>query len=380
MDEKAGYRGYDLWIQKGAIGTHLINTWQDNAVKVVAKNPLKKDTWQHVAMVYDGSGKETGVKLYVDGVVEPHNVEANNLTATIKTGVPFRIGGRYGNAKGKGEVSDIRLFDRALSPSEVASLKDSGDVLSGLLAMPPEKLTEAHKRAITDAYLVSTKDVPFAELVAARAAVDAEVAKVEGARKKVNTMIMGDRPEANRRVTYILDRGQYDLPLKDQPVEPGVPAALPPLPKDAPPNRLGMAQWLVSKDHPLTARVAVNRYWAMLFGPWAGGVGDGFREPGRGAEPPGAAGLAGGGFCGERVGYQALDTADGDLGDLPAWPRGFRRICGSATRRTGWLARGSRFRLQGEFIRDGALAVSGLLVEEIGGPLGEALPADGDLE
>ena len=79
-----------------------------------------------------------------------------------------------------------------------------------------------------------------------------------------STMIMADQP--GERETFVLTRGQYDLPDKSQKVEPGVPKVLPPLPEDAPKNRLALARWLVSPQHPLTARVAVNGYWQRYFG------------------------------------------------------------------------------------------------------------------
>src|SRR5207245_961542 len=66
------------------------------------------------------------------------------------------------------------------------------------------------------------------------------------------------------RDTYILRRGDYRN--KVEKVSAGVPSILPPLPKDAPASRLGLAEWLVDPSHPLTARVAVNRYWQMCFG------------------------------------------------------------------------------------------------------------------
>src|SRR5207244_4341802 len=75
-------------------------------------------------------------------------------------------------------------------------------------------------------------------------------------------MVMQEMPQP--RDTFILTRGQYDK--KGEKVMAGTPASLPPLPKDAPRNRLGLAKWLVDPNHPLTARVTVNRYWQMLFG------------------------------------------------------------------------------------------------------------------
>jgi len=169
------------------------------------------------------------------------------------------------------------------------------------------------------------------------------------------------------RMTYILDRGNYASPKKDQAVQPGVPAVLLPLAKNAPPNRLGMAQWLVQPGHPLTSRVTVNRYWYMLFGTGIVKTVEDFGAQGDWPSHP------------DLLDWLAVDFVQG------GWDvkRMFKQMAMSATYRQSsrvtredWrrdpqnrlLARGPRFRLQGEFVRDNALAASGLLVGTIGGP------------
>ena len=179
------------------------------------------------------------------------------------------------------------------------------------------------------------------------------------------SMIMEDNRD-KPRVTYILNRGQYDQPKKDQPVSPGLPASLPPLPEDASANRLGLAQWLTQPNHPLTARVAVNRYWAMLFGEGiVRTIGD-FGSQGAWPSHP------------DLIDWLAVDFVES------GWnvKRMLRQMVTSATYRQSsritpasqqhdpenrLLAHGPRFRLQGELIRDQALAISGLLVEQVGG-------------
>ena len=189
------------------------------------------------------------------------------------------------------------------------------------------------------------------------------VAEIEKSIPK--TLIMRDMPKP--RDAYVLVRGEYDKPDKNRKVTPGVPAALPPLPKDAAPNRLALARWLVDRAHPLTARVIVNRYWQRCFG----------------------------------TGIVRTAEDFGVQGDLPTHPRlldwlavefiesGWdikrmqKLLVMSATYRQSsrvtdeayaadpdnrLLARGPRFRLDAEAIRDGALAVGGLLVPRIGGP------------
>ena len=80
----------------------------------------------------------------------------------------------------------------------------------------------------------------------------------------VTVMTMGDL--AKPRKTYVLSRGHYASPKKEEEISPGIPAVLPSLPEGAPARRLGLAKWIADDDHPLTARVAVNRYWSMIFG------------------------------------------------------------------------------------------------------------------
>ncbi len=177
-------------------------------------------------------------------------------------------------------------------------------------------------------------------------------------------MVMQD--VGKMRPTFVLERGNYASPNKERGVQPGVPAALPPLPEGAPANRLGLAQWLVRKDHPLTARVAVNRYWYQFFGT---GIVKTIEDFGAQGEWPSHPAL---------LDWLAVDFVESGW-DIK---RMIRQLVTSATYRQSsastaklqdvdpenrLLARGPRFRLQGEFIRDVALASSGLLVPKVGG-------------
>jgi hypothetical protein len=167
------------------------------------------------------------------------------------------------------------------------------------------------------------------------------------------------------RETVILGRGDYRN--RGEKVEPGVPAVLPPLPKDAPLNRLSLAKWLVSPTHPLTARVAVNRYWQMYFG---NGIVKTAQDFGAQGDPPSHPELL------DWLATEFIRTG----WDVRAMQR---LIVTSSTYRQSsratqqliekdpdnrLLARGPRFRLPAEMIRDNALAASGLLKERVGGP------------
>jgi len=176
-------------------------------------------------------------------------------------------------------------------------------------------------------------------------------------------MVMRDR--ATPRPTFVLARGAYDAPGEQ--VTPGTPHSLGDLPKGFPQNRLGLARWLLAPSHPLTARVMVNRYWALLFGQGIVATPADFGSQGRLPTHP--------------LLLDWLATTFVQSGwDLKALQK---RIVTSATYRQSsvtdaktlardpsneWLARGRSYRLAAEQIRDGALAASGLMAGTIGGP------------
>ena len=172
---------------------------------------------------------------------------------------------------------------------------------------------------------------------------------------------------AKPRDTFVLARGDYRN--QTEKVQPGVPAMLPPLPKEvAPPHRLALAKWLVDPAHPLTARVAVNRFWQMYFGTGIVKTQEDFGVQGEPPVHPGAARLAGDRVHPHRLGHARDAAADRHLGDLSAVVEGDSPRCSRKIPRTGcWRAR-RVMRLPAEMIRDTALAVSGLLNGEIGGP------------
>ncbi|MHB8899546.1 MAG: PSD1 and planctomycete cytochrome C domain-containing protein, partial [Thermoguttaceae bacterium] len=188
--------------------------------------------------------------------------------------------------------------------------------------------------------------------------------KAESLEKEIPaTLVSEELPQP--RPAHVMKRGQYDQP--GELVERNVPAVLPPFPADAPRNRLGLAQWLVGKDNPLPARVAVNRYWQRYFGVGLVKTSDDFGSQGEQPSHP------------ELLDWLAVDF------QRSGWDvkRFQRLIVTSATYRQSskaeparyaadpenrLLARGPRFRLDAETIRDNALAVSGLLAGPIGGP------------
>jgi len=167
------------------------------------------------------------------------------------------------------------------------------------------------------------------------------------------------------RETFILHRGDYSQPTEK--VTAGIPAALPPLPDGATGDRLGLAEWLTMPEHPLTARVAVNRFWTIFFGAGIVATAADFGAQGEWPSHP------------ELLDWLAVDFVRSGW-DVKALVR--RIVLSQTYRRSSaatpealerdpanrLLARGPRFRLPAEFIRDSALHISGLLVPRVGGP------------
>ena len=370
MSDKEGHRGFDLLLSAGQIQVHLIHKWPENAIKVASTEKLANDRWQHVMVTYDGSSQARGVKIYVDGALWGGTAERDNLTDSIRTDVPLYLGRRNPGSPFLGELDDIRLYARELTADETTTLADQTGI-EPILAKSQAERTEGEIESLRG-YFLTHQDKLYAQLeieLAEMKAREAAAAKPRG-----NVMVMGDVAEP--RMTYILGRGNYASPLKDRPVELGVPAALPPLPADAPANRLGLARWLVAPEHPLTARVAVNRYWMMLFGTGLVQSAEDFGSQGEWPSHP------------ELLDWLAVDFMES------GWDvkRMIKQLVMSAVYRQSsrvtdelyqrdpanrLLARGPRFRLQGEFIRDTALAASGLLVGGIGGPSVKPYQPDG---
>ncbi|HIG83869.1 MAG TPA: DUF1553 domain-containing protein [Verrucomicrobia bacterium] len=366
MDEDNSFRGYDLWVQGRAVGTHIISKWPVNALKVVSDKPLAENKWQHVAVTYDGSSKASGVKIYIDGQLAGNKVEQDSLKDSIITKTPFKLGSRSKSANFNGEVDELRIYDKALSEDEVKRL--GGDPIKSILATSKKERTKEQKMALLNFYL-NNNDPKYKELAKIKEALLKKKAGIS-TNSKVTSMIMQDNPEGKTRLTFILNRGQYDQPIKKgkgAEIKPGVPSILPELDDNAPKNRLSLAKWMTDPSHPLTARVAVNRYWALFFGR---GIVKTSSDFGNQGSPP--------------THPKLLDWLANDFVEN-GWniKRTVRQIVTSATYRQQahilpdsygkdpqnlLLARSSRFRLQGEFIRDSALSVSSLLVESVGGP------------
>ena len=384
-DDVNSLRGFNLMIRKGKAVAHLIHKWNSNAIQVTTKSSISRGRWQHLMVTYDGSGKASGVKIYRNGRLESVDVRYDSLQGTIKTDQPLRIGRRSTSAPFVGWIDDVRIYDRKLSEDDVHRLA-TGQLVRALVSTPTEERTVNQQEMLREFYLAAHLSSKFQQAHAKATMLRKQVQELE--RSAPTTMVMQEMSEP--RETFLLERGQYDQ--HGEKVVGGVPACLPPIGAEVPANRLGLARWLVDPAHPLTARVTVNRFWQRYFGT---GIVKSVADFGSQGEWPSHPDL---------LDWLAIEFIESgwDVKHLQ------RLIVTSATYRQSskvgqsgkpnlqqidpenrLLARGPRHRLDAEVVRDGALAISGLLVERIGGasvkpyqPAGlwEAVTYDGELQ
>ena len=357
--EKA--KGYGLYLVEGKLRFELTHRHTDLSMRIVSNKPLPLNRWQHVALTYTAERPSSrGAKFFVDGEPFPFEVEWDDLKWPSSYAFPLRLGAGGGRSSYQGRLDELRIYDRALSAEEVAVLSLE-DRLSAIAATPAAESTPAQQNKLRWAYLdtAAPKEVrqTRAALQMARRRRDLFAESIP----TVMVMTMGDG--GNR--AHVLRRGAYDA-LGEE-VSAGVPAALFTPQAQAPKTRLDLARWLVSRDNPLTARVAVNRYWEMLFGVGLVKTSEDFGAQGERPLHP------------ELLDWLAVEFMESGW-DVKAILKTL--VMSGAYRRSSavtlelmerdpenrLLARGPRFRLPAEFIRDQALRVAGLLDETAGGP------------
>jgi len=323
----AGSRGFELLIEEGKLKWSLIHFWPGNAISIRTRESVPLNQWQHVVVTNDGSSRAAGLKIFVDGKQAEVEVIRDHLTKNITGGGHdfISLGERMRDRGFKGGlIDDFRVFARDVS-IPVAEFAKNSDLLT--------------------------------ELKEARAA----LYKLANDQKEI--MVMRELPTP--KDTYLLVRGEYDK--RGEKVGARTPDFLPPMPPGAAMNRLGYAQWLTMPEHPLTARVTVNRLWHNLLGRGLVKTTEDFGSQGERPLYP------------ELLDYLARRLIESGW-DMKALVKEIvlsqvyqqQSIASPAIMADDpdnqWLARGPRFRLPAEMIRDNALAASGLLKLTIGGP------------
>jgi mono/diheme cytochrome c family protein len=347
----AGSRGYELVLEHGRVAFALHRHWPGDSLKVVTLAALPEGRWSHLTLTYDGSSTAAGARVFIDGIAAPVEVVRDKLKGDItydrEKQPPLLIGHRFrDNGFKGGRVDEFRIFAREVSPLEAAHLADAN-------ATDNQAAWKQH-------YLLTVAPAVRAA-TAKRAELRRAFAKAYDAVQDV--MVMDELPQPKR--AYVLDRGDYAS--RGAEVTATTPAVLPPMRADQPPNRLGLARWATDPGNPLTARVAVNRFWQMLFDRGLVESTDNFGVAGSMPTHP------------QLLDWLAVEFMRSGW-DMKALLRTmvlsetYRQATRADAESRGrdpqnlWLARAPARRLTAEMLRDQALAASGLLAEKIGGP------------
>lgn len=354
----SGSRGYELVLEEGRPAFSLIHFWPGNALRVRAIIVLRTNEWSHLTVTYDGSSRAKGVSLYLDGDRLALEVIRDNLFKDIQHrnewndmeagAIELTLAGRFRDSGFKdGALDELEVFDQCLTPLEVRLLKDRNDVNP-----TPEAAFDYYLHRVNPAY-----QAVLNELRQLREQENKLIDEVK------EIMVMKEMPV--KRPTFVLRRGTYDSP--GEPVEPGTPDAIFPFSKELPHNRLGLAYWMLDRNNPLTVRVAVNRVWRTHFGRGLVATAENFGSQGQLPTHPELLDWLAGKFIDSGWNLKALHK-------MIVMSAAYRQTSKASPELPArdldnqLLARGPRHRLDAEEICDNALAISGLLVPQIGGP------------
>ena len=368
--------------------------WPDDALEVETKERVALNGPHHLVVDYDGSGKASGLRLYVDGKPVESEIVKDQLRGDFHTSAPLETGDKNLGVPFEGRLDDLRIYNRTLSAAEAEELAIrlparallmalEGRPAQEIASLQPEKpaeevqigeedkaqtkeekeksLEKQRQTRLSGYFLDYAAPEKERRLYTQLKELRKEKAKLEDAIPTVMIMAEMQKP----RDTFVLGRGQYDNP-KDK-VTPGIPSVLPPMAPGLPMNRLGLAKWIVSGGNPLTARVAVNRYWQEYFGAGIVKTSEDFGSQGEQPSNPALLDWLATEFVARGWDVKAMQR----LIVTSATYRQSSRVTPGLEERdpeNRLLARGPRFRLPAELIRDNALAVSGLLDDRIGGP------------
>ena len=364
--ENSASMGYELLLLDGVPTLSVVHFWPGNAIRVQAQAPLSVGEWIHLGASYDGSSRAGGLKIYLNGEPTPTTIVRDGLTRSINSftrlkkgdkSLGLALGFRYREAGLRnGLIDEFQFWSREISALEMKQAFDEQTL--GKLAEYSE--SENERQLLFD-YYVQAIDEPSKQ---ARA--ELQLARQHWNKAMDRTRALSIMRETEEpRKAYILERGAYLSHGVE--VTANTPDFLPPMRSDQPKNRLGLAQWLTSRENPLTSRVTVNRYWQLIFGQGLVATPEDFGNQGTPPTHP------------ELLDWLASDFISSNW-DVQAL---LKKMVLSATYRQSTvttpelrerdpenllLARAHATRLPAEMIRDNALAVSGLLVDKWGGP------------
>jgi len=329
---------------------------EEYEVRTRARLPLGKSF--HLALNWTG----TSLQVWVDGIPADLDIVNDSLKLPLSVDGVLETGNRALGERFKGRLDDLRIYDRLLEPDEIRYLAREYPIDLLIATTPPSRRSKEEEHQLLAWFLENAAPASMKLAWADWKRLEVEREDLEWS--TVSTMVMKEMT-CEPRDTYVLARGDYTQ--RGEKVTPAVPAMLPPLPSAGKANRLALADWLLEPNHPLTSRVAVNRLWQLLFGTGIVKTSEDFGSQGELPSHP------------ELLDWLATEFVRSGW-DVKAT---LRLIVTSSTYRQSsqaskelrerdpenrLLARGPRFRLPAEVVRDNALAVSGLLSPKIGGP------------
>jgi hypothetical protein len=333
------------------------------AIRVSTVNQLPTDgAWRHIFFTYDGSGRASGVKIFIDGNPAATEVESDTLQGkTIRTSAPMQLGWRFPDVNPAKELryQDIRVYGRNVAPDEARRLPFE-DYVAEIALKPVSQWTEDQWHVASEFYLNSV-DSSFRKAYSEMHALDAQLDQLSAGGEI--TQVAWEK--ATLAYAAVLERGNYAA--RTERVEANTPHYLPPLPAGLPRNRLALARWTVSPENPLTARVTVNRMWYELFGTGIVETTEDFGIMGQRPTNP------------ELLDWLAVEFRESGwnvkhMYKLMVMSAAYRQTAKSTPLqlardpRNLLLSHGPRFRMDAEMLRDIALQSGGLLVDRIGGP------------
>ena len=355
-------RGWSVTWENQGISIELTESHPNKSLKSGITRRFKAGGSGHFTFTYDGSGSSAGIRFYSNGEYLASrfvNQWHDSLTDDFKAeGASLLVGGKDPVSGLVPSVTEFLIVDRRLTDEEIKGIA-SYTAAVAIEKKPVDKRNDKEKEELRR-FLATRSPGAYQDALSELSRLQTELSRIDATTP--TTLVMAEKLEAPK--ANLLLRGEYEQ--KGEEVSPAVPTFLSRIEADFPPNRLGLAQWLVHPQHPLTARVTANRIWQELFGIGLVKTSDDFGTQGENPSHP------------ELLDYLA-DTFIKSGWDVKGL---YRTIMLSETYRQSsripegmakrdpenrLLARGPRFRLDAEVIRDQALAASGLIDPSVGG-------------
>jgi len=358
-DSGKSEKGWGLYLKDGKLFANMAAS-DDDRVTVETSTPLTSGR-HHVAMTYDGSRLAAGIRLFVDGRESPLRIikDHSNNDFKIDDGM-LRVGhGPQALDRFCGYIHDVRIYKRQLNRGEVALVATSESV-DKIAHTPFPDRTASEKEKIERAFLTRYASKKILDTWRTIREIEREREELVDTFPTVMVMSEMDPP----RETRLLKRGSYDTP--GEIVNSAIPGVFSGSAKSPVTHRLDLARWLVDRSNPLTARVTVNRFWQMLFGTGLVASTEDFGSQGEWPTHP------------ELLDWLAVEFMETGwnvkkilktivLSQTYRQSSTLNRSLSEKDPENRLLARSSRIRLSAGALRDQALAIAGLLVEQQGG-------------